>query len=277
MCSGVFTHVNGASAVTRQPESEQETRQAHQALLACPTYSIHTQSAQPGELRAARDSFPLPIGAACPSVYHLGFHDEKSFGAAPYLLRRESGGNVMVDCPRYTPMLAEKLKALGGVAYIFLTHEDDVGDHARWAAALGAKRIIHRRAVRARQGTDNAECILDGQGPWQLPDGGDDVQVLYTPGHTAGCISLYYLPERVLFPGDHLAWSPRLGRLTIFRAYNWHSVPLQLDSVRALLHLDFMHLLPGHGRRFHFGSQQQRVGMMQQLLEAEAQAPVPGR
>ena len=76
---------------------------------------------------------------------------------------------------------------------------------------------------------------LEGAGPWTLPEssssgGGDgggesatepDVQLLFTPGHTAGCVSLLYRPDGgVLFTGDHLAYSQRLGRLTIFRAYN---------------------------------------------------------
>jgi hypothetical protein len=38
----------------------------------------------------------------CPSIFHLGFHDEATYGAASYLIRRtpEEGGNIMVDCPR---------------------------------------------------------------------------------------------------------------------------------------------------------------------------------
>jgi glyoxylase-like metal-dependent hydrolase (beta-lactamase superfamily II) len=59
-----------------------------------------------------------------------------------------------------------------------------------------------------------AEWQLEGEGPWEL---GDDVQLIFTPGHTAGCVSLLYRPDRALFTGDHLAYSYRLGRLTIFR------------------------------------------------------------
>lgn len=32
-------------------------------------------------------------------------------------------GNVMVDTPRFNPVLAKKLQELGGVKYIFLTHK----------------------------------------------------------------------------------------------------------------------------------------------------------
>ena len=89
------------------------------------------------------------------------------------------------------------------------------------------------------------EWKLEGQGPWQIDD---DIELIFTPGHTRGCVSLLYKPEKALFTGDHLAFSSRLERLTIFRAYNWYNVDLQLESVAKLLDYDFMHILPGHGR-----------------------------
>lgn len=38
-------------------------------------------------------------------------------------------GNILVDSPRYNPILAKRIEELGGVRHIFLTHKDDVGDH----------------------------------------------------------------------------------------------------------------------------------------------------
>lgn len=97
-------------------------------------------------------SFPLPI-TGCRDVFHCGHHAESTFGGASYFIRRP-GGNILVDSPRWSPALATRLEALGGVDTIFLTHRDDVGDHARWAARFGAKRVLHRREMNARQGTE---------------------------------------------------------------------------------------------------------------------------
>ena len=36
---------------------------------------------------------------------------------------------------------------------MFLTHRDDVADHARWAQELGVQRIIHKVEANSRQGT----------------------------------------------------------------------------------------------------------------------------
>jgi glyoxylase-like metal-dependent hydrolase (beta-lactamase superfamily II) len=62
-----------------------------------------------------------------------------------------------------------------------------------------------------------AEIQLEGDGPWSLGDGEDDVEIIFTPGHTPGSISLLYKPAKALFSGDHLAYSQRQGRLSIFR------------------------------------------------------------
>ena len=62
-----------------------------------------------------------------------------------------------------------------------------------------------------------AVCMLQlsGEGPWGVL--GDDCTVVFTPGHTAGCISLLHKPSRALMTGDHLAWSGSLQRLSIMR------------------------------------------------------------
>jgi hypothetical protein len=37
----------------------------------------------------------------------------------------------MVDSPRFFEPLAKKIEAMGGIKYMYLTHVDDVADHAR--------------------------------------------------------------------------------------------------------------------------------------------------
>lgn len=55
------------------------------------------------------------------------------------------------------------------------------------------------------------EVQLEGQGPWQLPDGSQDVELIHTPGHTDGSVVLLFKPGQVLFSGDHFAVSRRAG------------------------------------------------------------------
>lgn len=41
------------------------------------------------------------------------------------------------------------------------------------------------------------EVLLEGEGPWKLPDDSDDFELVFTPGHTAGHVCMYYKPEKV--------------------------------------------------------------------------------
>ena len=128
-----------------------------------PTHSasIYITDKDPSSLQAAAASFPVeipfldPPAAGGPPALFLGLTSSKSFGASAYLLLRDDGQHIMIDTPRFDSRLAKKIKAeYGGVAFIFLTHRDDVGDHEAWAKALDAPRIMHETECNAQQGTE---------------------------------------------------------------------------------------------------------------------------
>lgn len=265
MAPQIFSAVGAASAVTSQPKTEEERITGLMALLSCPTYSIHSDDAKRGEIQKARDSLPTPAFPKSKDVFHLGFHDEASFGAASYLIRRP-GGNIMFDVPRWNPSLASRIEKLGGVRYIILSHKDDVAAHQKYASRFGATRIIHSLEANSRQGTEKAEWKLEGEGPWMICD---DVEIIHTPGHTEGHIVALYHPENVLFTGDHLGYSGRIQNLSIFRRYNRHSIGVQIESIIKLIDLDFNWILPGHGRRWHFDSGIERKGQLEDLVARE--------
>jgi hypothetical protein len=87
------------------------------------SYAIHTTERAPADLKAAQAALPRPWPTAAPGVYHTGWHAQGSFGGAGWLIVRGGGrGNVLVDSPRFNPVLAKQIEALGGVEFIFLTH-----------------------------------------------------------------------------------------------------------------------------------------------------------
>ncbi|GAQ88104.1 metallo-beta-lactamase family protein [Klebsormidium nitens] len=265
MAPETFSHLNGQSAVHRQPQTPDERTRALQALLACPTASIRTET-PPKDIKDAQNTFPLAIDPeTLPGVYHSGYHSENSYGATSYFVHRPERGNILIDSPRFTEVLAKRIEQMGGVRYMFLTHQDDVADHAKWAARFGCERIIHEDDVRSS--TRDVERKLEGSGPWTLDE---EVELIHTPGHTAGCVSLFYKPHKALFTGDHLAYSRRQEGLSIFRGVNWYSVSKQIDSVRKLIPLDFLWLLPGHGRRYHFESEADRREKLEELVAQES-------
>ncbi|XP_072966460.1 uncharacterized protein [Typha angustifolia] len=260
MAPEIFTSVDGKSAVTRQPSSEEEKIKALQALLSCPTSSIHTEKPTKKILEVQK-MFPLPIDEiALPGVYHCGYHSERSFAATSYLITHPEG-NILVDSPRYTEKLARNIEMLGGVRYMFLTHKDDIGDHEKWSKRLKCERILHSGDV--EDSTEEVEMKLYGDGPWSI---GTEFKLIHTPGHTEGSVCLYYERLKVLFTGDHLAKSDESDDLCFSLIYNHQSVSLQMDSIKELLDLNFEWILPGHGRRIRFANNQEKNSAIEACL-----------
>jgi glyoxylase-like metal-dependent hydrolase (beta-lactamase superfamily II)/ferredoxin len=229
------------SSVYHQPETEEETRLALMSLVACPTASIGTTRKH--NMRIGIDAFPSLIDE---NIYFCGFTSEASFGAWSYLVVRPEaeGGNVLVDSPRFASQLVKRIEAAGGVRTMFLTHRDDIADHASFAKKFGCRRVMHAADGAARLG---AECVIEGEEEVRLDD---DLVVIPVPGHTRGHMVLLY-KNKYLFTGDHLAWSPTRETLTAFRSVAWYSWPVQTRSMAKLLDYNFQWVLPGHGRIHH--------------------------
>jgi len=234
-----FHDAGDKAAVYRQPQDATARITALKALVTCPTGSIGTLEHH--DMAEAVAAYPERIED---EVHFCGFAAESSFGASSYLILRPEG-KVLVDSPRFAGPLVRRIESLGGVRTLFLTHVDDVADHARWAKHFGASRILHRADRSA--GLAGVERWLDGTAPVVLDP---DLLAIPTPGHTAGHTVLLYR-QRFLFSGDHLWWSPTRQRLVASRSVAWYSWPEQLRSVAKLVDHPCEWVLPGHGRRFH--------------------------
>jgi len=232
-----FEEVGDYSAVMRQPETDEQTLHAYQALLACPVGSIGTERSDRDILKVARDSFPLHLEEG---VYYCGFNSEKSFGANSFFVQHPDG-NWLVDSPRYIKQLVDFFDRRGGLRYIFLSHEDDVADSAKYAKHFDAKRIIHREDADAVPG---AEWIIDGTDAIGLTAAFTAVPV---PGHTPGSAALLY-KNRFLFTGDHLWWEPDVQTLESPRQLVCDHSAL-LESIAKLSAYRFEWVLAGHGDR----------------------------
>jgi len=249
-----FEEVGTFSAVTRQPTNDGHIQQAYQALLACPVGSIGTEHNDTLRMKEAMASFPLQIEDG---VFYCGFNSEKSFGANSFFIEHQDG-NWLVDSPRYLKHLVQAFERKGGIAYIFLTHKDDVADAEKYAAHFSAKRMIHRADVEA---APDAEWIIDGADSIQVMP---QFQIIPVPGHTPGSMALQY-KNRFLFTGDHLWWDSAQKRLGAPSQLVWRKHVLA-DSILKLLDYPFEWVLAGHGDRMHLPVHEMRA-QLQALVE----------
>lgn len=144
-------------------------------------------------------------------------------GAVGYLVYDHAGGSGMiVDAPFGTTLkfqaAAEQLSLK--ILYIVSTHGhwDHIADNARLAEATGAPVCAHAwdmgRLADPRLSTERVEDRMppvEGKridrylgGDQSLEVGDLAFQVLHTPGHTPGSISLYEPKSGALFTGDLL-------------------------------------------------------------------------
>jgi glyoxylase-like metal-dependent hydrolase (beta-lactamase superfamily II)/ferredoxin len=258
-----FEEIGDFSAVFYQPESDEHIHQAYQALLACPVGSIGTEHSEKSRVQAAMASFPLLLEDG---VSYCGFNSEKSFGANSYFIEHPDG-NWLIDSPRYIKHLVDAFERRGGIAHIFLTHEDDVADADKYAKHFGAKRIIHRADAEA---VPEAEWIVEGA---ETVSVGSPFHIIPVPGHTAGSIALLY-KQKFLFTGDHLWWNPHTQSLGAPQRLVWRAKVL-VASVEKLLDYRFEWILAGHGDRIKLAPEAMQAQL--QRLVAQRRAAVTPR
>lgn len=256
-----FEEAGEYSTVVQQPQGEQEELQAYQALLACPVGSIGTEQSDKIRLKEARASFPLNLDGG---VFYCGFNSEKSFGANSFFVRHPDG-NWLIDSPRYLKQLVEAFERMGGIAFIFLTHEDDVADADKYARHFDAKRIIHRADAEA---VPDAEWILEGTEAIHVAP---QFQVIPVPGHTPGSQALLY-HDQFLFTGDHLWWEPVARQLGSPRQLAWDHDQL-MYSIEKLLGYRFEWVLAGHGDRIRLSVDDMQE-QVRHLVERLKRVPV---
>ena len=238
LAPSIFHDHGEQCSVHHQPETEEETKLAMMALVACPTGSIG--SVDKHDAHIGIDAFPLHISD---DVYFCGFTAEDSFGGWSYLIKRPQG-NILIDSPRFATQLVKRITGMGGVESMLLTHKDDIAAHRLFHERFGTARTMHREDGAVRLGV---ERVIEGEDAVKLDA---DLLAIPTPGHTRGHVVFLY-KNKFLFTGDHLAWSPTRQTLTAFRSVAWYSWPEQIRSMEKLLSYDFEWVLPGHGDMHH--------------------------
>lgn len=125
-----------------------------------------------------------------------------------YLLTRETGNVLFYNTGHHQDI--EDMADLGGVAYQFLSHQDELGEslnviRQRFGAQLGGH--IHEQSEFARIRVPD---ILFERREVQL----HNIDVIPTPGHTPGstCFYVHSAHGRYLFTGD---------TLTLTKEGNW--------------------------------------------------------
>lgn len=140
------------------------------------------------------------------------------------------------------------------IQYVINTHSHP--DHFEGSASFAGNADIrigmHRDAISFLHdigedmygmfGMDLPKVEIDmplEEGPLEL--GGETFEILHTPGHSPGSLSLYWPARKALFPGD-VIFAQNIGRTD----FPGGSGTLLKESILKLSRLDVDYFLPGH-------------------------------
>jgi glyoxylase-like metal-dependent hydrolase (beta-lactamase superfamily II)/ferredoxin len=292
---------DGAHVVHQQPNTDTEIDDARAALAACPVAAIRVETkahrthrnqeplSPEQETLASKlainpkfNGLPVPFPRAgsrnVPDVYFVGHHNEKSFGAVPYLFQTQQHGWILVDTPEFSKSAVQAVETLTGPegpSYMLLTHVDDTAGHSDWKERypnlqrifhagdlgrhnwLGDLTLEHVEILLKERSADDHLQFFDIQGnPLEdLNELEEEIVLVHTPGHSPGSMTLWKRPitndstpsPGVLFTGDTYSFTTRGGgQMTGFPRYG-NDRPLQGRILPKLLELDWQFVAPGHG------------------------------
>ncbi|ALV63364.1 hypothetical protein ADU37_CDS16650 [Thermococcus sp. 2319x1] len=128
-------------------------------------------------------------------------------------------------------------------------HYDHVGSLKDLKDATGAKVAAHKDEIPYLTGEKKFRREIEPvEVEIELNDGKEieGLRVIHSPGHTPGSICLLDLETKALFVGDLVM--EENGKLKEI-PHHYSLDPMKnREAIKKLLDVDFVHLLPGHGR-----------------------------
>ena len=131
--------------------------------------------------------------------------------------------------------------------------EDLVHDVGDWLSKNGVPaaeaEFVKTASMAAREFVKVVEPDILLEGAERLPIGAEELEVIWTPGHSPGHCCFYWPARRLLFSGDHLLpkISPNIG---LHPQSGADPLDDYLDSLARIERLDVELVLPAHGDPF---------------------------
>lgn len=151
---------------------------------------------------------------------------------------------LLFDIPEYSEALKDTILQFNKPVDAILSHGScGIADGAKWQEAIGLKVYAHQ---------------ADEKHPWirmkpdvlftDMPHFADNIQVIHTPGHSAGSICVLEKTSQSLFTGDTF-YGDAAGEIRDFtkeRQADYENLEDRIESCKNLLNYGFENVYPFH-------------------------------
>ena len=151
---------------------------------------------------------------------------------------------LLFDIPTYSQKVRNFITSFNRPAVAIISHGScGIEDGTRWQKEINLKVYAH---------------MGDNNHPWlrmapdlfftEMPDFGKNIQVIHTPGHSAGSISVFESTSKSLFTGDTFYGNTK-GEVKDFtkeRQSSYENLDDRIRSCKKLLGYDFENVYPFH-------------------------------
>lgn len=178
-----------------------------------------------------------------PKIYEINnqyFYSEK---VHTYLIELDDKV-LLFDIPTYSKEIKDFITSFEKPAYAIISHGScGISDGTEWQKEIGLKVYAHK---------------ADTNHPWlrmepdvfftKMPEFGKGIEVIHTPGHSAGAICVLEKSSKSLFTGDTF-YGGKNGEIKDFskeRPADYENPSDRIESCKKLLDYDFENVYPFH-------------------------------
>ncbi|GAA4275000.1 MBL fold metallo-hydrolase [Aquimarina gracilis] len=178
-----------------------------------------------------------------PKIYLINnqyFYSEK---VGTYLIELDDK-ILLFDIPTHTKEVEEFIKSFKKPAFAILSHGScGISDGTKWQKEIGLKVYAHKADINHPWLRMKPDVFFT-----EMPEFGKDIEVIHTPGHSAGAICVLEKSSKSLFTGDTF-YGDKNGEIKDFtqeRSEDYENPIDRIESCKKLLKYDFENVYPFH-------------------------------
>ncbi len=151
---------------------------------------------------------------------------------------------LLFDIPTYSEEIEKFILSFDKPAFAIISHGScGISDGTKWQEKIGLKVYAHKADINHPWLKMKPNVLFT-----EMPNFADNIEVIYTPGHSAGAICVLEKNSKTLFSGDTF-YGNKKGEVIDFSQESqsdYENLDNRMASCRKLLEYDFINVYPFH-------------------------------